>query len=105
MVEGAKCTTPGHLGGFLLGMVRPQFPIGLLLFEQMIDDDQDAMSQGHNGFLVAHALVQSLVIGTEKATLTACSTDGGFHQGLEQPATAVAPLCAQPFVRADRCLW
>jgi hypothetical protein len=34
----------------------------------MIDDDQDAMSQGHNGFLVPHALAQSLGRGTQKSS-------------------------------------
>ena len=37
------------------------FLIRLLLFEQVVDNHQDAMGQGHNGFLAAHAFAESLV--------------------------------------------
>ncbi len=86
-------------------MVRSQLPIGLLLFEQMIDDDQDAMSQGHNRFLVSHALAKSLVIRTQKGALTACSGVGSFNEGLTQPAVAFARFGAETFVRTDLGGW
>ena len=57
------------LGGFkrfLFCMLRSQFPIALLFPEQMIDNDQNTMSQGHKGFLVPHALAESLIIGSQK---------------------------------------
>src|SRR5258708_30974658 len=82
-------------------MVRPQLPIGLLLFEQMIDDDQDAMSQGHNRFLVSHALAQSLVVRTQKGALTACNSVGSFNERLTQPAVAFDRFSAVPVVRTD----
>src|SRR5215467_514523 len=82
-----------------------QLPIGLLLFEQVIDDDQDAMSQSHNRFLMPHAFVESLVIGTQKGALTPCSGEGLFNEGLTRPSVPFARFGAEPFVRADRGLW
>ncbi len=65
----------------------------------MIDDDQDAMGQSHNRFLVPHALAQSLVIGSQKGALAACSGVGGFNEGLAQPSVPFARFGAEPFVR------
>ncbi len=71
----------------------------------MIDDDQDAMSQSHNGLLVPHALAQSLVIGPQQGAFTACSSVGGFNEGLAQPAVSFARFGAQSFVGTDLGGW
>ena len=61
----------------------------------MIDDDQDAMSQSHQRFLVSHAPAQSLVIGAQKSVLAVCGGVGGLNEGLTQPAIALARFGAQ----------
>lgn len=47
-------------------MFWSQFPIGLLLLEQIMDDYLDTIGQNHNGFLVPHALGWSLVISPRR---------------------------------------
>jgi hypothetical protein len=66
VLQRAQCPALGNFAGFLVNMRWPQLLIRLLLFEYMINDDQDAMSQSHKRLLVPHALAQSLVIGTQK---------------------------------------
>jgi len=85
-----QCSPLGDLGGFLVNMDRSQLPIRLLLFEQMVDENQDAMSQSHQRFLVSHALAQSLVIGAQKGVFAARGGVGSFNEGLTQPAISLA---------------
>ncbi len=92
------------LGGFkslFVGMTWSQFAIGLLLLEQVINDDQDPVCQGHDGFLAAHALFESLVVGPQVRILAARRAVGGLNERLLQPAVALARLGAQPFPSAD----
>src|SRR5260370_25277658 len=82
-------------------MTRPQFAVGLLFLEQVIDDDQDPVCQGHDGFLAAHAFFESLVVGPQVGVLAARGPVGSLDQRLLQPTIALARLGAQPFASAD----
>jgi hypothetical protein len=93
--------TLGRLGGLFVGMTRSQFAVGLLFLEQVIDDDQDPVCQGHDGFLAAHALFESLVVGPQVGVLAARGPVGGLDEGLLQPTIALTRLGAQPFTGAD----
>ena len=62
LLQALECPALGGFEGLLVGMARSQFAIGLLLFEQVIDNDQDPVRQGHNGFLAAQTFLEPLVI-------------------------------------------
>jgi hypothetical protein len=57
--------------------------------------------QGHDGFLAAHALFESLVVGPQVGVLAARGPVGGLDEGLLQPTIALTRLGAQPFPGAD----
>jgi hypothetical protein len=82
-------------------VARSQFVVRLVLFEQVIAHDQDAVCQGHDGLLAAHALCESLVVGPQVSVLAARGPVGGLDEGLLQPTIALARLGAQPFAGAD----
>ncbi|SRR5579875_1301016 len=86
-------------------MLGSQFPVGLLVVEQMINDNQDAMSQGHDGFLVSHALAEPLVIGSQKGLFAVCSGLGSLNESLPQPPVPLACRVAEPFARIDLGCW
>ena len=93
--------TLGRLGDLFVGMTRTQFAVGLLLLEQVINDDQDPVCQCHVGFLAAHALCQSFVVGPQVGILAMRGPVGRLDEGLLQPTIALARLGAQPFAGAD----
>jgi hypothetical protein len=101
LLQASDCPALGSLGSLLLGVVWPQFAVGLLLFEQMIDDHQDAMSQGHDRFLPSHALFESLVIRPQVGAFAACCRVGSLNEGLTEPGIAFAALAAQAFAGTD----
>ena len=101
LLEPADGPALGRFGGLFVGMARSQFAVGLALFEQVIDDEEDAVCQGHDGFLAAQAFLESLVVGPQVGVLAACSSVGGFDERLAQPAIALARFGAQAFAGAD----
>jgi len=73
-------------------MIRSEFPVGLLLLQEMVNDNQDAMSQSHDGFLLPHALTQSLVIRTQTGALATCSGVGDLNESLAEPSVPFSRL-------------
>jgi hypothetical protein len=51
LLQSANGPAFGRGKGLFVGVARSQFAVGLLFFEQVIDDDQDAVRQGYDGFL------------------------------------------------------
>ncbi len=96
LLQAPERPTLGGFEGLLLGMARSQFAIGLVLFEQVIDNDQDAVRQGHNGFLAAHAFLEPLVIRPQVGALAARSPMRRLDEGLTQPAVALARFGTEP---------
>jgi hypothetical protein len=71
LLQCPKHPALGNLGSFLICMAWSQFPIGLVLFEQVIDASQEAMGQSRNGFLAAHPFRESLVEGVNVKRIVA----------------------------------
>src|SRR5436853_3268431 len=95
----------GGLVSLLFGMPWSHFLIGLLSFEQMIDDDENAMGEGHDGLLVSHTLAQSLIISPQICSFTACSSICGLDESLAQPAIPLTSLGTEPFACTDLGIW
>jgi hypothetical protein len=82
-------------------MTGPQFAVGLLVVKQVINDDQDTVGQGHDGFLAAHPFGESPVVSSQAGVLAAPGSVGRLDEGLFEPVIAVADPGAQLFARAN----
>src|ERR687885_771932 len=66
----------------------------------MVDDDQQAVCDGHGGFLLAEAAGQAAVLGSQVAAPAPSSCQGALDQGRPQVAIALAGLATVPLAGA-----
>lgn len=80
--------------------VRSEVLIGLVVFQHMVDDDQEGMAHGHDGASFSPAFGDLGELGAEVRVFGTAGGPGALSQDAAQPAIGLAGFAAFAFAGA-----
>jgi hypothetical protein len=108
IAEAFKATNQSFLDGLTVTLIKeiaPQIVIRLLFKQHMVDDDHNAMGNGHSRTFGSAPTGDAAVLGRQIAVLAVSCRMSGLDQEASQPGIALTGLTTEPLASTFIISW